>query len=243
MIGARISNRSTVRYESEIPFWISLAALLAVLMVVFLVVMNMTLSALSELTFEMMHDRHQRMAMNRDIGALLENVATASKTFPDVIIDVTAGTIGFGDQMRFDAGSSRLSAEQAIFLRRYVASILTVARSDIGRRWLKRIVVEGLADQRGTYLGKLHLSLQRSERVMCALLSLARVDEAPLDATEREEVRKHFSIGTNSFNSPKSTLDESQRLVLRLEFYDPYEEPPDASETLRDDLGECGLPR
>ena len=49
--------------------------------------------------------------------------------------------------------------------------ILTIANDDLGKKWLKQIVVEGFTDQQGTYLFNLNLSLQRSQRVLCALLA------------------------------------------------------------------------
>jgi len=236
MIGARAIPRRNGRDEAEKPFWISFADLMTALMVLFLLVMSVALLAVTKTVNEA---EQRKAAREREIAKLLEQVKSATDEFPGVSVFVDRGVIDFGDQARFDTGSSRLSPEQAKLLRRYVPKVLTIARNDLGKQWLKRIVVEGFADQRGTYLLNLNLSLQRSERLLCVLLAQQTADELTED--DKEQIRDLFLVGGYSFNSAKNSYDESRRIELRLEFYG-IDEPHVATEGVpRGNFGVCAL--
>jgi hypothetical protein len=86
--------------------------------------------------------------------------------------------------------------------------------------------VEGYADQRGTYLHNLDLSMQRSERVLCALLAQPEPEENPLSQEDRLLIQQLFLVGGASFNSLKKTLEESRRIELKLEFLEMGETRP-----------------
>jgi flagellar motor protein MotB len=184
----------------------------------------------------------RKAARERDITNLLDQVKKATTKFPGVSVYLDRGVIDFGEQARFETNSSRLTPEQAVLLRRYVPTILGIARNELGRRWLKRIVVEGFADQRGSYLLNLDLSLRRSERVLCVLLAPPGPDETPLSTPEQEQIRDLFLVGGYSFNSAKASFDESRRIELRLEFYGVDEEPVVAEDVPRGSFGTCALP-
>ncbi len=77
------------------------------------------------------------------------------EVFPGITIRGT--TIDFGDQARFDTDSAVLTGSQARHLRAFVPRVLAIARDPLGQRWLKRVVVEGYADQRA------HTSTTRPE--------------------------------------------------------------------------------
>lgn len=237
MIGARAILRKNGRDEAEKPFWISYADLMTALMVLFLLVMSVALLAVTKTVNEA---EVRKAARERDITKLLEQVKTATAEYLGVSVFVDRGVIDFGDRARFDTGSSRLSPEQAKLLRSYVPKVLTIARNDLGKQWLKRIVVEGFADQRGTYLLNLNLSLQRSERLLCVLLAQQTSDE--LTDEDKEQIRDLFLVGGYSFNSAKASFDESRRIELRLEFYG-IDEPHGVAEGVpRGNFGTCALP-
>lgn len=80
----------------------------------------------------------------------------------------------------------------------------------------KRVIVEGFASQSGTYIHNLNLSLQRAERVICALLDPSVRDA--LAEADRRDVRNLFLVGGSSFNALKPSDAESQRIELKLEF-------------------------
>jgi hypothetical protein len=154
----------------------------------------------------------------------MEKVRDASRDFPGITF--RGNTIDFGDQARFDTDSASLTQEQARHLRAFVPRILMVARDPLGRKWLKRVIVEGYADQRGTYLHNLDLSMQRSERVLFALLDEPSPGEKQLGPEDRLLIEQLFLVGGASFNSLKKTLEESRRIELKLEFLETGETRP-----------------
>ena len=238
MLGRRIVLKRGGKDQAEKPFWISFADLMTALMILFLVVMSVALLAVTKTASEA-----EKKKIERDVGieVLLAKVKKAAEQYPGVTVDSKRNVIDFGDRARFDTASHQLSADQAKLLRAFVPEILTIARDDLGKHWLKRIVVEGFADQRGTYLYNLDLSLKRSERVLCILLAPPSSSEKVMNPNELEQIRELFLVGGYSFNSAKASFEESRRIELRLEFLGNNEQRPPASEIPRGDFGPCRL--
>lgn len=224
--------------EGEKPFWISFADLMSALMVMFLLVMSVALLAVTNDISEADRNKAKR---EQEIAQLLLKIEKAAENHPGIVVDKNRGVIDFGERARFDTGSSQLSVDQSQYLSQFTAEILAIAQEDIGKRWLKRIVAEGFADQRGDYLLNLNLSLQRSQRVLCVLLSPARHQLIKLNPVEQEQVRDLFLVGGYSFNSAKKTLEESRRIELRLEFFGLDELHPSLNEIPRGNFGACRI--
>lgn len=238
MIGGRIVIRRGSEDEAEKPFWISFADLMTALMVLFLVVMSVALLAVTKTVSEAERAKTVREA---DIDQLIDKVDEIALEFPGVTVDRARKVIDFGERARFDSGSYRLSPEQSMLLRAFVPKVLSIANDDAGKKWLKRVVVEGFADSRGTYLYNLNLSLQRSQMVLCALLSSPLPGEEPLSTDIREQIRELFMVGGYSFNSSKSSLEASRRIEMRLEFLGIGEQRPSTEGIVRGDFGNCAL--
>lgn len=221
MLGLRLPYRRTTRDEAEKPFWISFSDMMTALMVLFLVVMTVTLLAV---THTISQAERMKTLREADISKLMAKIREASRDFPGITL--RGNTIDFGDQARFDTDSNHLTPEQARHLRAFVPSVLKIARNPLGKKWLKRVIVEGYADQRGTYLHNLDLSMQRSERVLCALLARPEPEENPLSQEDRLLIQQLFLVGGASFNSLKKTLEESRRIELKLEFLEMGETRP-----------------
>ena len=236
MIGARIVLKRGSSDEAEKPFWISFADLMTALMVLFVLVMSVALLAVTKTVSEAERKKAER---EHDIQRLLDKVQKAAAPF-GVIVDRKRQVVDFGDRARFDTGSYQLSREQSKLLRSFVPKVLDIARDELGTRVLKRIVVEGYTDQRGTYLYNLNLSMQRSQRVLCGLFEKPGHEELPMTNKEQEEVRELFLVGGYSFNSTKPTLEESRRIELRLEFLAVDEARPKA-EIAEGNFGVCAI--
>lgn len=205
-------------------------------MVLFVLVMSVALLAVTKTVSEVERKKAER---EQDVQRLLDKVEKAAAPF-GVTVDRKRQVVDFGDRARFDTGSYQLTRDQAKLLRAFVPKVLDIARDDLGKRVLKRIVVEGYTDQRGTYLYNLNLSMQRSQRVLCALLDKPGSEERPLEGREQEEVRELFLVGGYSFNSSKPTLDESRRIELRLEFLAVDEARPKA-DVAQGNFGVCAI--
>ncbi len=235
MIGQRIQLKRGARDEAEKPFWISFADLMTALMVLFLVVMGVALLAVTKTVSE--RDRKE-LQHRQDIENILDRFVHAADRYQGIKVDRERRIIDFGDRARFAFAKSTLSEEQEAVLRQFVPEIIALANDELGLRVLKRIVVEGYTDKKGTYLSNLDLSLQRSQRVLCAMFSTAGANQ--LSETAKEQVRALFLVGGYSFNATKDTDDESRRVEMRLEFLGIEDSrgpsPPPAS-----NFGECAL--
>ena len=238
MFGTRVVVGRRARDEAEKPFWISFADLMSALMVLFLLVMSVALLAVTKNVTDAERKSAER---GQQIGEVLSRIETAARQYPGISVDSSRNVIDFGDRARFDTGSSVLSKEQADYLRTFVPEVLRIARDDLGRKWLKRIVVEGFADQRGDYLLNLDLSLKRSQRVLCALLAPTTANERALTPEEREQVRDLFLVGGYSSGSAKKSFEESRRIELRLEFFNVGEEHAKIDDALRGEFGVCRI--
>src|SRR5581483_7139848 len=157
MLGARVIIKRGSKEEAEKPFWISFSDLMSALMVLFLVVMSVALLAVTKRVSETERAKTQR---DKEIAELLERVRDAANEFDGVRVE--GQTINFGERARFDFGSYKLTPDQSVLLRTFVPKVLAIANDPLGKKWFKRIVVEGFTDQKGSYLFNLNLSLQRS---------------------------------------------------------------------------------
>ncbi len=220
MIGLKLPARKRARDEAEKPFWISFADLMTALMVLFLVAVTVALFAVTAKPPDPVSVKQAQR--ERDIQKLLHEIADATKEYPG--IRVRGHSIEFGDQALFPTNEHKFLVDKEhpapdSKLRSFVSKvILTKANDALGEKWLKRIVAEGFADQRGTYINNLNLSLQRSERVLCVLLASSKSVTDPLTEADRLQIRELFLVGGSSFNALKASLKESRRIELRLEF-------------------------
>jgi outer membrane protein OmpA-like peptidoglycan-associated protein len=235
MFGSRAIVRRGNRDEAEKPFWISFADLMTALMVLFLVVMGVALLAVTK----SVTDRERKVEQHRkNIELILERFEQAANRYEGIRVDKKREVIDFGQRAQFDFNSDKLNSGQQEVLRRFVPEVLTLANDELGRSVLKRFVVEGYTDRTGTYLANLKLSLNRSQRVLCALFERGGLH--PLSQEQQEQVRNLFFVGGYSFNSAKETPAESRRVEIRLEFLG-VDEPREAPMLAAADFGVCGL--
>lgn len=235
MFGARVVVKRGGRDEAEKPFWISFADLMTALMVLFLVVMGVALLAVTKNVTERerKEERHRK-----NIELILERFEQAAKRHEGITVHKSRQVIDFGQRAQFAFGDWRLNMQQEEVLRRFVPEILTLANDELGKSVLKRIVVEGYTDKRGTYLANLNLSLLRSQRVLCTMFATSGL--SLLTDEQKEQVRSLFFVGGYSFNAAKDTDDESRRVEMRLEFLG-VDEARASPPPLAGNFGECAL--
>lgn len=117
--------------------------------------------------------------------------------------------------------------------------LLKAQASDLGQKWIRRIVVEGFTDQDGTYLYNLGLSLDRSKRVVCVLFTPPLSDEVRLSEAQKRQIRDLFLVGGYSFNSMKLSKDASRRVELKIDFWS-LDEAKEASPVIdAKEFGQC----
>jgi hypothetical protein len=215
--GVRMSTRRRGREEGEKPFWISFSDLMSALMVLFLVALTVALLAVTKKVSE---DEREDRDRSEAIAVLMKEIqqVVSQKEFEGV--RVIGNTIDFGPRGRFEReGQNTLSVPQRQVLRQFTPKLLDRLRvTDAGKHWFKRAVVEGYASQSGKYLFNLNLSLERSERVLCELLRDPAIGDLALTDDDRELIATRFFVGGASFNSLRSTAEDSRRIEFKLEF-------------------------
>ena len=163
--------------------------------------------------------------------------------FPGVNYQRNRNVIDFGSQANFKfgkpdfEGSPEELQRKEDSLRKFVPELLTLANGDLGKKVIKRVVVEGYTDKAGTYLSNLDLSLRRSERVLCVLL--ADAVNTKLSDTHKKQVRELFLVGGYSFNNEKNSAEESRRVEMRIEFLGPFESRTPAPSNV--EFGKCPI--
>lgn len=203
--------------EAEKPFWISYADLMTAMMVLFLVVM---VASLSSVTQRIQRAEEGEKVRGQDIARLCERLELHARNVnKTIVVDCHDNRISFGEAGRFDHNRFFLNAEGQKALQDVVPLVLDAAESEEGRKWFKQIVIEGFTDTDGSYLYNLHLSLQRSEWVMCSLLDSRSPLQNSISAEQQIQIRKLFLAGGVSFNNAKESKEASRRVELRMQFF------------------------
>jgi flagellar motor protein MotB len=232
MLGMKTAPRRSAGDEAEKPFWISYSDLMTALMVLFLVAMSVSLFSITQKVITG-PEEHQKK-----VDACMSEVASMTgKDFPGV--EVKEYSISFGTLALFATNRHKLDPAAEATLRAYVPKVLGLARSKACSDVFKRVIVEGFASQSGTYIHNLNLSLQRAERVLCALLEPTVKDA--LTERDRKDVRNLFHVGGSSFNALKPSDAESQRIELKLEFLSHGKDPEHIRDAPLDQTMQCPL--
>lgn len=202
--------------DAERPFWISYADLMTAMMTLCLVAMAVTILAMNQ---ELKRELSGEEVRAKEIRDVCDSIKNNLKNVSAIHVNCTDNRIDFGEAGRFDYNGYRLKPEAEGYLGMLVPVVLEAASSDVGKKWLKQVVIEGYTDTQGPYLYNLYLSLQRSYWVMCALVDTKRNSNMSLTDNQIQMVRRIFLAGGVSFNDPKNSAAESRRVELRLQFY------------------------
>jgi len=221
MFAKAIIRRGT-KAEGEKPFWISFADLMTACMTVFLIVMAITLVAMREEVNALNHTTRLSRVRQAEIEKFATRLKESSERVrPPVKVSIIKDTvrIDLGSAANFVSGSADISLGGAKFLREYFPKVLEAASTPLGKKWLKRVVVEGFTDTDGTYLFNLNLSLQRSRKVVCTMFAPTAPGERAMTEDELKQIRDLFLVGGYSFNSILASKAKSRRVELKLEFW------------------------
>jgi outer membrane protein OmpA-like peptidoglycan-associated protein len=233
-MAAKQFHRRRSKDDGEKPFWISFSDLMTAMMVMFLVVMAVALLAVTSPS-----EKRQE-----EIENWVKQLEQKLKSdFPGVNYQRNRNVIDFGSQAKFKfgkpdfEGSPQELEKKEDALRKFVPELLALANADLGKKVIKRVVVEGYTDKTGNYLSNLDLSLRRSERVLCVLL--ADAVSTKLSDAQKRQVLELFLVGGYSFNNEKSSDDESRRVEMRIEFLGPFESRTPAPSNV--EFGKCPI--
>lgn len=216
MFSAPARRRARSKGEGESPFWISYADLMTAMMTLFLAAMAVTMVAI---TYKVRTVESKEAIRATQIHQVCSQIRARFQGDSTIHVDCTDNRISFGEAGRFAHDDYHLPVTAGPAIARLVPVVLDAADGPLGRKWLKQVVIEGFTDTDGSYLYNLHLSLERSEWVMCMLLDPRRNRDLALTAPQLQRVRDLFLAGGVSFNGAKDTKDASRRVELRLQFY------------------------
>ncbi|MEX8504275.1 flagellar motor protein MotB [Leptothrix ochracea] len=236
MFNTHVAVRRRGREEAEKPFWISFSDLMTALMVLFMVAM---MAALLVITKPINDQEKKEKKHAQALSQFMDELSRSLDEHEGVQVDKGRHIVNFGERARFPFAQSTLSPSQEGVLRQFAAEILNLADAPQSRGLLKKIVIEGYTDTTGTYLSNINLSLQRSQRVLCALF--AEKGEALLSDSQKLQVRDLFVVGGYSFNDGKKTAEESRRVEIRLEFFGVGEQHPVLTTPTNVDFGQCAI--
>jgi outer membrane protein OmpA-like peptidoglycan-associated protein len=215
MFGMRAAAPQRPKTEGEKPFWISYADLMTALVVLFLIVMVASVSTISRHSSDAEQGEKARAA---DISKLCNRLKIRARHL-NIVVDCRENRINFGEAGRFGYNDYKLGPAGQQALRNVVPLVIEAANSEEGKKWFKQVLIEGFTDTDGSYLYNLHLSLQRSEWVMCAILDDRYSAITGFSQDQKRQVRDLFLAGGVSFNNAKDSKPESRRVELRLQFY------------------------
>ena len=232
---ARIFLKRGGKHEGESPFWISFSDLMSALMVLFLVVMAVTLVAVTQSIDAATRETIERSAAINKVMAMIAHDPKSA----GVGVDQQNYRINLGKEVRFESGSYTISAPAAQFLRSYIPVLLRAKDTPEGKRWMRSVVVEGFTDEDGTYLYNLQLSLDRSRSVVCSLFQNTAGGDG-LSPEQLRKVQELFLVGGYSFNSIKKDKAESRRVEFKVDFWGLDERRPETNDVLQGkEFGKC----
>lgn len=232
---ARLVLKRGGKLEGESPFWISFSDLMSALMVLFLVVMAVTLVAVTDSLDKATKTQIERNNAIKKIMTMIAEDPSSS----GVLVDRQNYRIDLGKHVRFESNSFVINASASQFLRHYVPVLLRAKETEEGKRWMRRVVVEGFTDEDGTYLYNLRLSLDRSRSVVCSLFAKGASDDS-LTVSQLRQVQELFLVGGYSFNSIQKDKAASRRVEFKIDFWGVDEKLPEQQDRLLDkEFGQC----
>lgn len=232
---ARVVLKRGSKQEGESPFWISFADLMSALMILFLVVMAVTLVAVTQSIDAVTRDQIER---NDAINKIMSMIA-ADPMSKGVGVDQQNYRIDLGKVVLFDSASHTISVPAGKFLRSYIPVLLKAKDTTEGERWMRSVVIEGFTDQDGDYLYNLQLSLNRSRSVVCSLFQSTSESDGLTD-DQLLSVQDLFLVGGYSFNSIKANKAASRRVEFKVDFWGLGEtKPPRNAVLLGKGFGKC----
>jgi outer membrane protein OmpA-like peptidoglycan-associated protein len=219
---SRIILKRKGKLDGESPFWISFSDLMSALMTLFLVVMAVTLVAVTK---NVTAEEEAKILREGAISNVMAQIKKASSA-KNVEVNEFTYQIDLGEIVRFESGKHAIQMDAAKFLRDYIPVLLSAKATPDGEKWMRRVVVEGFTDQDGTYLYNLGLSLDRSRSVVCALFAKPASDERALSNAQLDQIQDLFLVGGYSFNSVRKDKAASRRVELKIDFWGLDEKKP-----------------
>lgn len=131
-----------------------------------------------------------------------------------VDIDSQTGAVRFSNALLFDVNKETINADGQNYLKKFMPAYLSILLSSANMKYIDQIIIEGHADDGGTYQYNLGLSQNRAYAVADYIFSQKLVTGSGFT-----DISKFFTISGRSFSQPvivNGTVD--RKLSRRVEF-------------------------
>lgn len=134
------------------------------------------------------------LAMRGKIAAELDKMLKASNLSGEV--DPATGDIRFSNSLLFETNREEINANGVDFIKRFFPAYLDVLFGAAYRNYIREVVIEGHADDDGTYLINLELSQQRAANVARVIIDNRLFGSGSIN------VEQILSVSGRSFSKP-----------------------------------------
>jgi len=195
------------KVSDDNPFWISYSDLMTTMVILF---MLMVASSLLEI-----HEKQeQREIVRRQIVDELVN--RLGQKYP-VSIDVQTGAITISDGILFGFNETTLTDQGKEFLKGFVPEYTDILLgNERAREHVAQIIVEGHADNVGSYEVNLEKSLGRAYTVSTYIFNHNEFPDFP----DREALKVILTANGRSNMDPKETAELSRRVEFKFRLKD-----------------------
>ena len=202
----RTGKGSSGKRADDTAFWISYSDLMTAMMIVFMLMVAISLLDIHE-------KQEQREMVRKEIVA--ELVSRLQQKYP-VTIDVQTETITISDGILFGFNEITLTEPGKEFLREFIPEYTDILLgNDRIKEHIAQIIIEGHADNVGSYEANLDKSLGRAYTVSTFLFS-------PMVAkfANREELKQILTANGRSNMEPKESAEKSRRVEIKFRLKD-----------------------
>lgn len=136
-----------------------------------------------------------------------------------VDIDKHTGSVRFSNALLFDINKETIKQEGKDYLKKFMPVYLSVLFSNKNIKYIDQIIIEGHADDGGSYQYNLGLSQNRAYSVADYIFSQNLVKLSGQGASVSSDISKYFTICGRSYSQPitvNGTID--RKLSRRVEF-------------------------
>lgn len=188
-------------------FWISYGDLMTAMMVLF---MLMLASALMEI-----HEKQEERAIVRN-EIVSELVMRLEQKYP-VKVDVQTGSITIADGILFGFNDTKLSEQGKVFLKDFIPDYTQVLLgNERTREHIAQIIIEGHADNVGTYEANLDKSLGRAYSVTSYIFATTEMG----NFQGRGDLQQRITANGRANMDPLDTPEKSRRVEIKFRLKD-----------------------
>jgi len=200
-------NRSRRQSGDDKAFWISYSDLMTAMMIVFMLMMATALLEIHE-------KQEQRDIVRKEI--VTELVNRLQERYP-VSVDISTGSITISDGILFGFNETKLSPQGKEFLRNFMPEYSDILLgNERVREHVAQIIIEGHADNVGSYEANLDKSLGRAYSVSTFIFNTNEMSAYK----NMNQMQQILTANGRANMEPKETAEKSRRVEIKFRLKD-----------------------